>query len=140
MDRVYGNQILESDDCINIASWYLQGKISSMILDWKKGYTDDPETNILFKAIRSSGGKVLLPAIINSVAMGYRQHLKKNMIQIMGDKLVLFKPINMASKYITLIITPILLRCTISSHYHASPSGGHMGEYKTLFRLRFRFF
>ena len=100
-----------------------------------KEYTDDPDTNILFKTIHGSGGKVLPPAIINSVAMGYRHHLKENMIQIMGDKLVLFKPINMASKYIILIITPISLRCTIFSHYHAGPSGGYMGEYKTLFRL-----
>ena len=140
MDRVYGNQILESDDCSNIASCYLQVKMSSMILDWKKGYTNDPETNILFKAIHGSGGKVLSPAVINLVAMGYCQHLKKKMIQIMGDKLVLFKPINMASKYITLIITPISLRCTIFSHYHAGPSGGYMGEYKTLFRLGLWFF
>ena len=72
--------------------------------------------------------------------MGYRQHLKKNMIQIMGDELVLFKPINMASKYITLIITPISLRRSIFGHYHAGPTGGHMGKYKTLFRLRLRFF
>ena len=62
------------------------------------------------------------------------------MIQIMGDKLVLFKPINMASKYITLIITPASLWRNIFSHYHAGPSGGHMGVYKALFRLCLQFF
>ena len=25
-------------------------------------------------------------------------------------------------------------------HYHGGPCGGHMGEYKTLYRLRLRFF
>ena len=33
IDRVYSNQTLESDDCSNIASCYLQGKMSFMILD-----------------------------------------------------------------------------------------------------------
>ena len=140
MDRVYSNQVSESDEISNSASCYLQGKMSSMILDWKSGYENDPDTKILFTAMRDSGGKALSNSVINSVAMGYRQHLKNNMIQIMGDKLVLFKPVNMASKYITLIITPDPLRRTIFSHYHASPSGGHMGTYKTMFRLRLRFF
>ena len=42
-----------------------------MILDWKTGYANDPDTSILFKAIRSSDGKALLPVIINLVAMDY---------------------------------------------------------------------
>ena len=58
----------------------------------------------------------------------------------MGDKLVLFKPINMAPKYITLIITPASLCRSIFGHYHAGPSGGHMVEYKTLFRLHLQLF
>ena len=72
--------------------------------------------------------------------MGYRCHLKNNLIQMLGDKLVFFKPVNMKSKYITLLIVPDTLRRILFSHYHAGPTGGHMGEYKTLFRLRTRFF
>lgn len=48
--------------------------------------------------------------IINSVVMGYRQYLNKNLIELMGDKLVLFKSVNMESKYITMIVTPPSLR------------------------------
>lgn len=58
----------------------------------------------------------------------------------MGDKLVLFKPVNMDSKYITLIVTPTLLRRKIFSHYHAGHSGRNMGEYKTVFRIWLRNF
>ena len=109
MDRVYNSRVLEREEVSNRASCHLHGKLSSMILDWKSGYINDPAAKILFDAIREYGGKVLSTVTINSVAIGYRPHLKNNLIQIMGDKLVLFKPINMASKYIALIITPASL-------------------------------
>ena len=131
---------LESEEISSSASCYLQGKLCSMILDWKSRYRDDPDTKLLFDTICKSGGKYLSTTIIQSTAMGYQQHLKKNLIQIMGDKLILFKPVNMTSKYITLIITPAPLQRSIFSHYHAGPSGGHIGEYKTLLRLQLRCF
>lgn len=74
MDTVYNNRVMESEDVSNSASCYLHGKLSSMILDWKSGYSDDPGTKILFDTIRDSGGKVLSTTTINSVDMGYRQH------------------------------------------------------------------
>jgi len=43
-------------------------------------------------------------------------------------------------KYVTLLIVPENLRKPIFSHYHNGPSAGHMGEYKTLYRMRMRFF
>ena len=46
----------------------------------------------------------------------------------------------MEDKYIRLIIVPVSLRRRLFKHYHSGPSGGHMGTYKTLFRLRMRFF
>ena len=41
---------------------------------------------------------------------------------------------------ISLIIVTTSLHRNIFSHYHAGPTGSHMGEYKTLFHLRSRFF
>ena len=87
-----------------------------------------------------SKGKALSDNVITSVVTGYRQHLKKNLIHIMGDKLVLFTLVNMQSKYVCLTILPQALRMKLFSHYHTGPSGGQMGAYKTLFRLRLRFF
>ena len=37
--------------------------------------------------------------------MEYQQYLKQNLSHIMGDKSVLFKPVNMEFKYIALLIT-----------------------------------
>ena len=72
--------------------------------------------------------------------MEYRANLKASLIYRLHDKLVLYKPIFRNVKYIGLIIAPLSFRRIIFSHYHAGPRGGHMGEYKTLFRIRTRFY
>ena len=53
--------------------------------------------------------------------------------------LTLLKPIFQNLRFIGIIIVPNPLRSKIFIHYHAGPTGGHMGEYKTLFRIRLRF-
>ena len=59
---------------------------------------------------------------------------------LLDNKLLLFKAMNMDSKIISFIIVPTSLRRTLFDHYHGGPSGGHMGEYKTLYRIRMTFF
>ena len=66
--------------------------------------------------------------------------MKDNTIQIVNKKLVPFKSILANHRHVLLIIVPISLRRKLFSHYHAGPSSGHMGEYKTLYRIRLRFF
>ena len=46
----------------------------------------------------------------------------------------------MADRCLGLIVVPVALRRKLFAHYHSGPSGGHMGTYTTLFRLRMRFF
>ena len=141
LGRVYDSQILADDDISHGARCFLQSKAPSHTLDWKSGYHSDNDTKIIMAALPLSHGKFLLDSVIASVAMGYRQHLRKKMIHIMGVTLCLSKPVNMQSKYITLLLVPLPLRCKLFSHYYDRPSGGHhMGCYKTLFRLRLRFF
>ena len=72
--------------------------------------------------------------------MEYRANLKASLIYKLHDKLVLYKPIFRNVKHIGLIIAPLSFRRIIFSHYDAGPRGGHMGEYKTLFRIRTRFY
>ena len=72
--------------------------------------------------------------------MDFRQSLRKNLVHMLSGKLTLFKPVNMHSKYITLLGVPMLLYRKLFSYYYAGPSGGHMSKYKTLFRLRLRLF
>ena len=59
---------------------------------------------------------------------------------MLGNKFLLFKAINMNSRLLSLITVLESLRRSIFDHYHSGPSGGHMGEYKTLYRICIRFF
>ena len=59
---------------------------------------------------------------------------------IVGNELLLQKPINMEDQYIGLSIVPVSLRCKLFVHYHSSLSGGHTGAYKNLLKLRMCFF
>ena len=70
----------------------------------------------------------------------YRSRLSANLIKALHHKLVLYKPVFKDMKYIGVIIVFKTLRRRIFSHYPGGPSGGHMGEYKTLFRIYMRFF
>lgn len=87
-------------------------------------------------ALKSSRDKTIPDEAIASVQMGFYQPLRNVLIHMLGDKLALFKPVNMNSTYITLRVVPLPLRRKLSSHYHAGSSGEHMGAYKILFRLR----
>ena len=129
---------MDNDDASNGALFYHVKLSAKSDLDWDSGYVHDFDTSRLFVSLRYSGGKQFSTAVINSVTMGYYQYLRKKLMHIMGNKLALFKPVNTNSKYITLIIVPEPLRHKLFSHYHAGPTGGHMGEYKTVFRLRLR--
>ena len=70
----------------------------------------------------------------------YRVPLKDNTIQIVNKKLVIFKPILANHRHFMLMIVPISLHRKLFRLYHVSPSSGHMGEYKTLYRIRLRVF
>ncbi len=112
------------------------------ILRWDNAYQEDTETNTLLELVKqqSQSSVPLSSKEIQRVSMGYREHLKNGRIHIINERLVLFKPIVMGTRHVSLIIVPHGLRKKLFSHYHAGPSGGHMGEYKTLFRMRSRFF
>ena len=58
----------------------------------------------------------------------------------LNGKLVLYKPILENQQYVVLIIIPQSLRRIVLIHFHAGPSGGPMGEYKTLHRMRLQLF
>ena len=140
LGRIYDEQAVAEDNYLHNAKCCLTSKAPSTIFNWAAAYHEDEDTRRILSSFKVSNKKDIPDSVIASVPMGYRHHLRNNLIQILGDKLILLQPINMGDKYVTLIVTPDSIRRKLFSHYHAGPSGGHMGEYKTLFRLRMRFF
>ena len=67
-------------------------------------------------------------------------HLKKGDIVVLRDKLLLCKAINMNIRLLSLIIVPESLCRPLFDHDHSGPSGGHMGEDRTLYIMCIRLF
>ncbi len=112
-------------------------------LAWSKHYTSDPDTNTFLTQLKQRKNKTDNPwtkETYNSVNPAYHVFMQRNLVSILHSKLVVYKEIFPHKKYVVLIFVPTNLRKAIFSHYHSSPSGGHMGVYKTTYRIRFRFF
>ena len=77
-------------------------------------------------------------ANFKSISPGYKTALKEVGTQISNGKLVLYNPIPPNHQYVALIFIPQSLRSTDFSHLHTGPSGGHMGGYKTIYRMQLR--
>ena len=109
-------------------------------LEWTSAYNDDINTRFITSKLLDSQQVAWNDKDLSKVNLACRFPLKDNTIQIVNRKLVLLKLILAYHCNAMLIIVPISLRLKLFSHYHTGPSGGHMGEYNTLYRIRLRFF
>ena len=112
---------------------------SPTALDWTSAYGKDANTAIILSKLLAETKSLWSDACLSKVDIEYRSHLKHTRVRIIHNK-VLLKPVFKQIKYVGLIIVPTELRRVIFSHFHVGPSDGHMGEYKTLFRIRMRLF
>ena len=76
---------------------------------------------------------------LQKLNVSYKYGIVHNLFQMLDDKLVYYEKTLTSSSCILRIVVPSSLRRDLFSAYHASPAGGHMGEYKTLYRLKVRF-
>ena len=108
-------------------------------INWKDSYNNDRSTSTIIAGLRQHDEKTWSNEELQQIEKHYHSQLKIGSIRLVDGKLFLFKAIFRQIRYIGLIIVPEALRRPLFSHYHCGPTGGHMGEYKTLFRMRLRF-
>ena len=113
---------------------------SPTTMDRTAAYNKDPSTRAMLNTVSQRKHTPWSAQLLSTINSEYRTPLTNGSIQLIHNKLILLKPIFKDVKYVGLIIVPEDLRRVIFSHYHAGPSGGRMGEFKTLFRIRMRFF
>ena len=137
----FADMLVASDDahtdvfqCLTIST-----KPAPHTLDWMDAYNGDPMSKLMISLSQSKTKLRLQDAQTKQVPSCFRQAIVDRHIQFVQGKLVLFKSILTNTKYVGLIIVPPSLRRPLFNHYHAGPSGGHVGEYKTLYRMRARF-
>ena len=121
------------------SQWYLYSSPPET-LDWKQSYSEDSDTKVSMSKLINSEVVEWTNEDLTKVNSAYRHPLKEKRIQLVKNKLVLFKPILANHRHVMLIIVPISLRRKLFSHYHAGPTCSHLGKYKIGYRIRLRFF
>ena len=106
--------------------------------NWDTAYQQDPETKLLLDHL-SVNAPFGQKTIVN-LSAAYRTAIARNQIAFLGGRLVYYEAISVTIKYICRIIVPSSLRHNFFNLMHTTPVAGHMGEYKTLYRIRLRFF
>jgi len=108
------------------------------ITRWKKTYHDDPDTRVLIDRV-SINSPLDQPTILQ-LSAAYRSAIARNLLGLLEGRLVYYDPAPTVSNHICRIVVPLYLHRTIFTMMHATPVAGHMGEYKTLHRIKLRFF
>ena len=74
------------------------------------------------------------------LSAAYRSVITRNLLGLLEGHLVYYDPIPTVSNHIFRMVVPLSLCRKIFTLRHATPVAGHMGEYKTLYRIKLRFF
>ncbi len=104
---------------------------------WTSAYASDPATAALFSHLSSD--TAWNASIISSLHPAFQQFARDDNLCIHHGRLVVRQSLQSGTSLL-LIIVPSSLRRLIFDVFHGSPIGGHFGVYKTLFRIRMRFF
>ena len=106
---------------------------------WEEAYAEDPDTKQIMNIISSKDQKINKNTL-KPIHQAYHPHIIDNNISFSNNRLILTRALPLQNKAVTLIIVPRRMRRLLFDHFHGGPTGGHMGEFKTLHRLRIRFF
>ena len=107
---------------------------------WSQAYKEDPETWLILSRLQSNAKHRWSKKDLSAVHAQFWDHLRTESIALVHDRLVLYLKLPSNGKQLMLIVVPQSLRRNIFSAYHAAPTAGHMGPYKTLHRIQLRFF
>ena len=96
---------------------------------------------ILFGKITSLETKEdnLPTVVLKDVNRNYHIFLKHSQLQMLSYCLIFYKLVIMNSKYLAYVVVLKSLGKRLFNHYHYGPTGGHVGDYVTLYRMINRF-
>jgi hypothetical protein len=104
--------------------------------DWAEAYGQDKDCKFIIDNLSDKW----CADKVNKVSSCYRQPLLQGAIEWVNGRICLTHLVDNNNHLLLLIIVPTELRRALFVAYHAAPCCGHIGRYKTLFRLRQRFF
>ena len=104
----------------------------------KNSYTADKDIAIIIYHLLYH--QPLEKASFSSLLSQYRSEIANNKLGIVEGCLVFYEKKSTAVNRIFRIVVLVYLRHTIFSLLHASPTAGHMVEYKTLYHIKLQLF
>ena len=107
---------------------------------WQSGYQSDPTLKDIYAALSSNPNHCFPESFIKTMPSTYQGPLRDKHISITHGRLTYSQPLSRNGRALLLIIPPESLRHHLFTTLHSSPSAGHLKYYKTLHRIRLRFF
>ena len=108
-----------------------------LLLIRKKAYHDDPHNRVLID--RLSINSPLDELTILQLPAAYRSAISRNLLGLLEGRLVFYNPVSTFTNHICRIAVLFSLRRTIFILVYAISIAGHIGEYKTIYRIKLRF-
>tara|TARA_B110000114_G_scaffold73986_1_gene78358 strand:- start:341 stop:886 length:546 start_codon:yes stop_codon:yes gene_type:complete len=107
-----------SDSTHSNAAQCFFSKASTETFDWEQAYLEDPETVTVMQLLLNCHDKPsFTDEQLQTVSVSYKTALKDNRIQLVNGKLVLYKPFQMNTRCVALVIVPASLRKKVFSHF-----------------------
>ena len=105
---------------------------------WKDAYHADKDTAIIMKHLLYH--QPFEKGTLSSLLSQFRSTLANNNLGIVEGRLVFYEAVRTTTNKTCHIADPVSLRRTIFSLLHTSPTPVVWGMYKTLYRIKLRFF
>ena len=105
---------------------------------WVTAYQNDKEMMAIKNLVLNPSS--ISNATLADVNYNYRMPLRRSQIVIEDDMLIFREPISGTTSFTRLQIVPKELYNIIFIAFHANPIGGHLNAYRTLHRIRLRFY
>ena len=108
--------------------------------EWLEAYKADPDCNFILALCSKQENEVTTEAQLRTIHESFRPYIREHRFGWRHGRIVLHQLLGVSNRTLQLILVPPSLRRLIFSAYHSAPTMGHFGEYKTLHRIRLRFF
>jgi hypothetical protein len=123
----------------NVLSCVLRSALPPPV-DWVNGYRIDPILGPIFEALSSDPSHIFPESFLRPLPSAYQAPLRDCLITLQHGRLTYMQPLSKNGRSLLLIIPPTSLRRRLFDVLHSSPSAGHLMSYKTLHRIRLRFY
>ncbi len=107
--------------------------------EWLEAYRSDPDCAFILQRCCNPTIPVTEKQL-RSIHESYRPYIRERRFGWQHGRITFHQLLGVSNRTLLLIVVPPAIRRFVFTAYHATPMMGHFGEFKTLHRIRLRFF